>query len=128
MDDLTETLARFCEAWNRHDAEAMAMLWTEDGELNHPWGYHAVGRDAIRKLLAEEHQRSMAASQLRILRVTPLSGGRTAVAEVQALLDGVAAPNGRRYALHHTISAMFVANGPEWRIRTMTPLPAPRGE
>lgn len=123
MTDLDETLARFRDAWNRHDADALAELWADDGELNHPWGYRAFGRAAIRKLLADEHQASMSASRLTITSITPLAGEPNVVAEIDGVLDDVSAPNGRRYSLPHRMSVMFVADGGAWRIKTMTPLP-----
>ena len=123
MQDLTATLTRFCEAGNRHDADALASLWVDDGELNHPWGSRAVGREAIRKLLAEEHSGSMADSRLSIEKLTPVATTPNIVAEIDTLLDGVAAPNGRRYSLRPRLTAMFVSDGAEWRIKTMTPLP-----
>ena len=122
-DQLDDTLARFCDAWNRHDADALAALWTDDGELNHPWGYRAFGRAAIRQLLADEHENSMSASQLRITSITPLAHEPNVVAEIDGVLDDVSAPNGRRYALPHRMSVMLVSENGEWRIKTMTPLP-----
>jgi uncharacterized protein (TIGR02246 family) len=123
MLDLDSTLSRFCDAWNRHDADALASLWTDDGELNHPWGTRAVGRVAIRELLEEEHRGAMAGSLMRIERFTPVTTGPNVVAEIESVLEDVAAPNGRRYSIRPRISAMFVPDGAEWRIRTMTPLP-----
>jgi uncharacterized protein (TIGR02246 family) len=123
MHDIEATLMRFCDAWNRHDADELASLWAEDGELNHPWGTRAVGRVAIRKLLAEEHQGTMAGSRMHIEKVTPVSSDGNVVAEIESVLDDVAAPNGRRYSLRPRITAMFVPDGAEWRIRTMSPLP-----
>ncbi|MBV8515917.1 MAG: nuclear transport factor 2 family protein [Acidobacteria bacterium] len=67
MDELQDLVARFCAAWNRHDADALARLWTDDGELNHPWGRRAVGRDAILGVLREEHAGSMSASELQVV-------------------------------------------------------------
>ena len=121
MAELEETLARFCEAWNRHDVEGLAALWVEDGELNHPWGFHAVGRPAILKLLAEEHRTSMAASELSIVRISTRGEENSALADIETLLSGVRAPNGRSYDLNARLSAMFVRSGDSWQIRTMTP-------
>lgn len=123
MITLDETLDRFCDAWNRHDTDALAALWTDDGELNHPWGTRATGREAIRALLEEEHGRSMAGTRLRIVRVNTFSTGPNVLADVEGVLEGVTAPNGRRYELPHVMSAMFVETGAGWRIRTMTPVP-----
>ena len=123
MNTLDETLDLFCDAWNRHDAGELAALWTEDGVLNHPWGTRAAGRPAIRELLEEEHARSMADSRLRVVRVNAFSTGPNVLADVEGVLEGVTAPNGRRYELPHVISAMFVETDAGWRIRTMTPVP-----
>lgn len=117
-------MEKFAEAWNRHDADALAAMWTADGELNHPWGFHAVGRDAVRRLLTEEHNGSMQSSVLRILGVTTPAGSRSV--EVDGLLDHVQAPNGRAYDLRHKLSVMFVEEAGETKIRTMTATANPR--
>jgi uncharacterized protein (TIGR02246 family) len=44
----------FAEAWNRHDAAAMAALWAEDGDLISPGGRVARGRAEIEKMLRDE--------------------------------------------------------------------------
>ena len=126
MRTLDETIALFCDAWNRHAAEELAMMWVEDGELNHPWGYRRVGRDAIRDLLVTEHAGNMSASTLTVRAVSTESQPDSATMEIDAVLAGVRAPNGRTYDLPHVMSAMFVRAGDEWKIRTMTPVANPR--
>ena len=124
MSELDETLSRFRDAWNRHDPDELAAMWTDDGELNHPWGFRAIGRPAIRRLLADEHAGSMAASSLRIVSLTPVSHDRNVVGEAEGVLDGVAAPNGKQYSLPHKLTVMLVSSGAGWLIKTMTALPA----
>jgi uncharacterized protein (TIGR02246 family) len=126
MSEIEGAVDRFRDAWNRHDADALATLWTEDGELNHPWGLHATGQDAIRTLLGQEHSSTMAGSRLRIVKVVSSVDHERATAEIDGVLEGVIAPNGRTYDLNHRIFAMFVADGDGWRIRSMTPLANPR--
>jgi uncharacterized protein (TIGR02246 family) len=126
MDSLEQTIARFCDAWNRHDARELAALWVEDGELNHPWGRRGVGRDAIRELLLAEHADTMAASELTVQRIATHAATDTATAEIDAVLKGVRAPNGRPYDLPAVMSALFVRSDQGWQIRTMTPLANPR--
>lgn len=126
MNDVSATLAQFCDAWNRHDVDALTETWCEDGELNHPWGFHAVGRAEIRRLLAEEHATTMAGSRLRLSNVSSQAGEGTVAAEVEGVLEGVQAPNGRAYDLPHKMHALFVFDGTAWRIRTMTPTANPR--
>ena len=128
MHSLQETIERFCDAWNRHDAGELAAMWSDTGELNHPWGFHRVGREAIRELLLAEHAGSMAQSRLSVREISTNGDARSMAAEIRAVLEGVRAPNGRAYDLPHVMSALFVRAGvdDEWRIRSMTPLPNPR--
>ena len=126
MSDVTEAVGQFRDAWNRHDADALAALWAEDGELNHPWGFRAVGRDAIRMLLEDEHRGPMAASELTIFKIETRASERSTLAEIDGVLAHVRAPNGREYDLDHKLSAMFEAAGDAWKLRTLTATPNPR--
>jgi uncharacterized protein (TIGR02246 family) len=122
MSEIDSVVARFCDAWNRHDVAALAALWAEDGELVHPWGIRAVGHDAIREVLRAEHAFTMAESSIELSIHTTRAGEHSAVAEMRGVLTGVLAPNGRTYSLPHSISAMFVPHGDDWRIRALAPV------
>lgn len=126
MHGLEQTLARFCDAWNRHDANALAALWTDDGELHHPWGTRSVGRAAVHETLASEHAGTMAESRLEIERVDVRGDEHTLLADIDGTLSAVRAPTGRTYDLAHRMTAMFVRTGEEWQIRTMSPVANPR--
>jgi uncharacterized protein (TIGR02246 family) len=126
MNEVKETVARFCDAWNRHDAEALAAMWREDGELHHPWGVHAAGRAAIRELLEKEHAASMAASRMTVRDIVTRSEDGNVIADIETVLTGVRAPNGKPYELQPTLCAMFVRTGSAWEIRTMAPVANPR--
>ncbi|HYC92081.1 MAG TPA: nuclear transport factor 2 family protein [Thermoanaerobaculia bacterium] len=121
-----QTLSRFCDAWNRHDAGELASLWSEDGELHHPWGLRRVGRDAIRELLASEHAGTMAESELTVERIEAGPASDTVAVEIDAVLKGVLAPNGRLYDLPTVMSALFVRSGDGWQIRSLAPFANPR--
>ena len=126
MHGLERTIERFCDAWNRHDVDALTSLWTEDGELHHPWGQRSVGRAAVREALTSEHAGSMAESRLAIRNIDARGDEHTLVADLDGVLTAVRAPNGRTYDLDHRMSALFVRTGEEWQIRTMTPVANPR--
>ena len=123
LDDL---VVRFCDAWNRHSAAELALLWTDDGELHHPWGFRAVGRDAIHDLLAKELGSTMSASTIRLTPSEPENEGETATTELHGVIQGALAPNGRPYDLPHSLTAMFVRRNGEWRIRNMVAVGNPR--
>lgn len=126
MTGLEQTVERFCDAWNRHDLEALTAMWAEEGELNHPWGFRAVGRAEVLDLLAREHAGSMADSSLSVVRVAAEGDDQKVIADLDAVLSNVRAPHGRPYDLEHRMSAMFVRAGEEWQIRTLTVVPNPR--
>lgn len=52
---IREIYANFNKAWNKHDTEAMANMWTLDGDHREPDGRLAKGREAISKLFAQQH-------------------------------------------------------------------------
>ena len=50
--DLEDVIARYNDAWNRHDVDAILALHTEDSTFeNHTSGGKAVGRAEIRKIV-----------------------------------------------------------------------------
>lgn len=53
----------FAAAWNRHDAAAMARLWTEDGDWMGPDGYFAEGRARVENYLADAHTENWATTK-----------------------------------------------------------------
>jgi len=46
----------YTAAWNRHDARAMAAMWTLDGDYMEPDGRHAKGRAGVEQLFTREQQ------------------------------------------------------------------------
>jgi ketosteroid isomerase-like protein len=123
---LDEAISRFCDAWNRHAADDLAAMWTGDGELNHPWGVRAVGRDAIAKVLGDEHRGSMAASKLELAIDSSDDSGDTVTAELAGVVHDVRAPNGRTYDLPLRVAVMFTKHNEQWLIRTMAPVANPK--
>ena len=41
-------------AWNKHDPQLLASLWTENGDLINPFGKQAEGRQAVEKFFEAE--------------------------------------------------------------------------
>ncbi len=49
---IQKRIGEFQEAWDKHDAKAIAGFWAEDGDLVNPMGMSATGRADIEKLVA----------------------------------------------------------------------------
>lgn len=56
----------FAEAWTNHDATAMSMFWSEDGDFVGPDGTSIGGRARIENYLAEAHTGDFATAKLAI--------------------------------------------------------------
>jgi uncharacterized protein (TIGR02246 family) len=112
----------FAAAWNVHDVAAMAGCFLDGGNVTHPWGTFAVGREAIASLLDDEHRGPMRDSRYRLgeLQLRTLSERATA-AECDGVLEGVRAPNGSAYDLPHRINAVLVDSDEGWRFMSMSP-------
>jgi uncharacterized protein (TIGR02246 family) len=123
--EIRDRFVTFADAWNAHDVEAMAACWVENGNVTHPWGTFAAGRDGVARLLADEHTGPMRDSHYRFdqLQVRALSGD-AAVVECDGVIEQVRAPNGNLYALPHRLNAVLVraeAGRDEWRFMSLNP-------
>lgn len=121
-DEIRARFAAFADAWNAHDVAAIVDCWTASGNITHPWGTFAAGRDAMTRLLSGEHEGPMRESRWTIdeLRIRALSDS-TAVVQCDAKLEGVRAPNGKAYELPHRIDAVIARDGDAWRFVSMHP-------
>ncbi|HYC59737.1 MAG TPA: SgcJ/EcaC family oxidoreductase [Thermoanaerobaculia bacterium] len=122
-EQIRARFTEFANAWNAHDVGAMVDCWTDGGNVTHPWGTFAAGREAITTLLTSEHDGPMRDSRWIVadLRIRPLSE-RTAVVQCDAVLEGVRAPNGKPYELPHQIDAVLAEeDGRGWRFVSLHP-------
>jgi uncharacterized protein (TIGR02246 family) len=119
---LQELLDRYVAAWNAHDVEALTNCWVESGNIVHPWGRYAAGRQAITDLLREEHATEMSGSRQLLLSVKakPLSDDMT-IFECDAAIEDVRAPNGRLYRLPHRLNGVAVHESDRWRFVSLHP-------
>jgi uncharacterized protein (TIGR02246 family) len=120
-DPIRERFETFVAAWNAHDVGAMTDCFVATGNITHPWGAFAVGRDEIARLLASEHEGTMKESRMQPvqLRVRALSEG-SAVADFEGVLQQVLAPNGAPYQLPHFIHAVLIQQD-GWFFLSMNP-------
>ncbi|HEX8618425.1 MAG TPA: SgcJ/EcaC family oxidoreductase [Thermoanaerobaculia bacterium] len=118
---IRERFDAFANAWNAHDVAAMADCFIERGNVTHPWGAFAAGREEIARLLAADHEGPMRESRWRFeqLSIRQLSD-RAAVVECNGVVEGVRAPNGNRYELPHRVNAVVVDED-GWRFLSLNP-------
>jgi len=120
-EKIRERFEAFTAAWNAHDVDAMAGCFSERGNITHPWGTFAAGREEIARLLAGEHDGPMRESHWKLETLTARSLSDRAIAvESEGVLEGVRAPNGTAYTLPHRVSAVLVDED-GWRFLSMNP-------
>lgn len=87
---------QFTEIWNRHDAAALAALWTSSGDYIEPDGRNTRGREAIEKLFRIEHGSVFKESRLHlVVEQVRMLGRGTAIADGSYELFGAKDPIGR---------------------------------
>jgi uncharacterized protein (TIGR02246 family) len=118
-----QALARYVQAFNSHDAKALAALWSPEGtHVNKETGERTIGREALHADYAALFKQSPQVS---------LSGEAEDIRVLQgdtALVDGVChvvSPGGEPASSAY--SAVFVKDGGQWLIDTIyeSDLPVP---
>ncbi len=46
----------FVKAWNKHDPQAMAAFWADDGDLIDPWGKRGSNKGAVQSIFIGEQK------------------------------------------------------------------------
>merc|ERR1711865_338040 len=68
---------KFCELWNTHDADGLAELFSDDGDVINPAGLKASGKEEIKTLFEAEFETNFGDSEyaIRIYSVKNLGDG-----------------------------------------------------
>jgi len=105
-------------AWNRHDAQACAALFTSNGDVVNVLGWWWRGRDQIQRKLSEAFVFVFRDSQLTITDVKVRTLSPTiAIAHVRWTMDGARAPPGAPQPPREGIQLQVLTKeGREWRI------------
>jgi uncharacterized protein (TIGR02246 family) len=119
---LQALLDEYVAAWNAHDVESLTRCWVENGNIVHPWGRYAAGREAIAELLREEHSTEMSDSRQVLISVKSRSlSDDMSMFECDAAIEDVLAPNGRHYRLPHRLNGIVVRQEDRWRFVSLHP-------
>lgn len=110
--------ARQADAWNRHDAEAYADLFTKDGDVVNVLGWWWQGRDEIRRKLSDAFAFVFRDSRLTITDVhVRFLDPKIAVAHVRWTMEGAKAPPGAPDPPRQGIQLQVLTKeGEGWRI------------
>jgi len=119
----------FADAWNKHDATALAYLWSADGDLINPMGRRASGLTEIQRLFADEQSKAMknttfTITGMKVRFVNP----QMAIIDQDAEVTGIAAPDGTTMSLKPHVVALVSKSGGQWwltSVRAYTFLPPP---
>ena len=122
----------FADAWNKHDATAMAATWAKDGDLINPFGRVAKGRAEVEKLIQDEHatvfkHSTYTPGAMSIRFIEP----EIAIAESDTMISGIANPDGTSGSMTvHIIRVVQKKDGKWWTVVARPvmypPAPAPR--
>jgi uncharacterized protein (TIGR02246 family) len=109
---------KYVENWNRHDVDAVAAMWTDDGDYTEPDGRTAFGREEILHLLKIEHGSVFKKSQLDlIVERVRLIGKDVAVADGTYELIGATDPNGHPIGMRSGyFTTVMVKQDGQWKV------------
>ncbi len=92
---IAETLQHFLDSWNRHDAHANALTYTDDADVTNVLGIHVRGRSTIEAQSMQTYSGVFKTSHLtgQIRSIRFLAAGLATV-DVDWEMTGVILPNG----------------------------------
>jgi len=112
------------DAWNRHDAEGMANLFSVRGDMINPMGDVAKGRPQILKLFQGEHAGRLKQSKMALTcEPARFFDANVAAVDCDSALEGIAGPEAPAM-LHGHVTAVVLRDGDRWSIvsfRAMVP-------
>ena len=110
----------FADAWNKHDATALAYLWSADGDLINPMGRRASGLTEIQRLFADEQSKAMKATTFTITGMkVRFINPQMAIIDQDAEVTGIAAPDGTTVSMKPHIVALVSKSGGQWWVTSL---------
>ena len=126
--EIRQLFREFVSAWNRHDAKAMAAMWTIDGDHMEPDGKHPRGRDEVGKLFEKEQATVFKNSKLSLdVNTVWFITASVALVDADYTLENVVDQEGKPVPTRkgHLTSVLLHENE-NWRVaasRAMIPVP-----
>jgi len=112
-----QLIADYVQAYNRHDAAALATFYATDGVFVSVTGTPIEGRDAIEKFWETTFTRIGDVNQsVKAIEIHALGGGAWAIGEYSAKLKGQVGPP----EIKGHWSAVYVPEGGAWKVRMLS--------
>jgi len=120
----------FEDAWNAHKIDAMAEMWTLDGDHHEPDGHIAKGREDVRALFRKQHETVFKTTVLDLsIESVWFITADVVLVDGKYSIAGVVAPNGQELpARQGQLTAVLLKEGNSWQIaasRLMVPTALP---
>lgn len=122
-------MAGFAEAWNRHDADALAALFADDATFVNVTGLWWNSRDRIRAAHAYGFERIFGSSHMRVGRTrTRMLSPHLAVVTSRLHVTGQVTPEGEQADDRTTVMTMVVEqSGGAWNVLSAQNTDVPPG-
>lgn len=112
----------FESAWNKHDVQALADLWADDGNLITPWTDEYTGKKEIEAHFAKEHTDNMKNSQIALkVEHVRLIDSDIAFVDADMTLSGMILAGESAAPLHDHAVFLLVKKDGGWKILIARP-------
>ena len=124
---IRQQVDEFVNAWNKHDARAMAQVYTDDADLINPSGRIAKNKREIETLFRDEHSNAFKDSHMKVRPSgVRLLAPEIALGEYEFEVTGVKDPTGKVTTLQGHLTDVFKKQGNAWMVAASRPMiPAP---
>lgn len=114
---IEQLIADYVQAYNRHDAAALAAFYASDGVFVSVTGTPIEGRDAIEKFWQTTFKRIGDVNQsVKVIEIHALGDGAWGIGEYSAKLKGQVGPP----EIKGHWSAVYVPEGGAWKVRMLS--------
>jgi uncharacterized protein (TIGR02246 family) len=131
-EGVAATCKAFKNAWNAHDAKALAGVFSDDADVTHvdPWGKVDEGKPAILNNLTEMFgpKGPMRDSTIVVhTEVARFPTPDTAVTDADATVNGMYGPDGSKVSMNFSVVNVWKKAGGKWSVFACRPTlkPAP---
>jgi uncharacterized protein (TIGR02246 family) len=117
-------IGEFLAAWNAHDPIKMASLWADDGDLIHPTGRVARGRDEVCALFTDEQRGPMKDTTHEMtLESVRWVADDIVIVDAECAIKGMRDAGGKELPLFnpHVVLVLHRLEGDRWNIVAARP-------